>query len=389
MVIEHILTAQLRPGSDFGVADIFKEHSTETDWEWAAKRRTLFKTPKVGVFTGIGTFVFGILVRGSFGEPNWFRASLFPALTAVLVAVVGPQVETAIIWLRRHKIRLDELQANPPVPAPVAAPPTPVVNRPKAEVDFECDNTGWARLRIRNAGAGGTFTVTLQLHGLTAGAVEGRQVFARWELGDGPHQRLGRGETRVVRLATMAQIAPGVRAWAVHRADGDDIKGVELVELLEVTVVSDPDLEENCQLQILLDATGASAMARAGIDQPLFRHVPPRVAEMRRLLVEVADYVRAMPYGRGDAKAAIWMAVTVHEKVATLLGEAFGPREIAVYALKLKDGEGQDPREVCAAFLLDRAQQLTQDEILRTFPLPITWTQYYERQPDWEWPDSD
>jgi hypothetical protein len=51
-----------------------------------------------------------------------------------------------------------------------------------------------------------------------------------------------------------------------------------------------------------------------------------------------------MPYGRGDAKAAIWMAVTVHEKVATLLGEAFGPREIAVYALKLKDGEGQDPR---------------------------------------------
>ena len=378
--------------------DIFREQSTDTAWEWARARRQWFKTPAKDLLGGAFLSLPGLAVRFSAGNPNWVRATIEAVGTALIGAVMLPQFETVFWRIRRRGILLDERERRlteretaPPPQAVVASPPpaAAAVDRPKAEVTFDCDNTGWARLRIRNAGAGGTFTVTLQLHGLTAGGVEGRQVYARWELGDGAHQRLGRGETRVIRLATTRQLAPGVRAWAVHRADADDIKGVELVELMEVTIVADPDLEEPCQLQILLDATGASAMARVGVDQPLFHRVPQRVADMRRLLVEVAEYVRNMRGGRGNARDAAWMAVTVHEKVADLLGQAFGPREIAVYGLKMKEAGAGDLREASAAFLLDRAQGMTEVEILRNFPLPITWVQFYERQPGWEWPEYD
>jgi hypothetical protein len=69
--------------------------------------------------------------------------------------------------------------------------------------------------------------------------------------------------------------------------------------------------------------------------------------------------------------------------------QAFGPREIAVYGLKMKEADAGGLREASAAFLLDRAQRMTEDEILRSFPLPLTWVQFYERQPDWEWPEYD
>jgi hypothetical protein len=43
---------------------------------------------------------------------------------------------------------------------------------------------------------------------------------------------------------------------------------------------------------------------------------------MRRLLVEVAEYVRNMRGGRGNAKDAVWMAVTVHERAPDLRARA-------------------------------------------------------------------
>jgi hypothetical protein len=156
---------------------------------------------------------------------------------------------------------------------------------------------------------------------------------------------------------------------------------------MEVAVVAEPDLEEPCELQILLNATGSSSTARVGLDAPLFRHVPQRVADMRRLLVEVVEYVRSMP--RGDTKAVVWVAVMVREHVTKLLGDAFGFRMMAVYTRKMTENEKGDLVEACAAFLLEHAQRLTEEQISPGFPLPMTWTTYYEHQPDWEWPNYD
>jgi hypothetical protein len=372
------------------VADLFSAHATETDWEWAAKRRTLFKTPKVGVFTGIGTFVFGMLVRGSFAEPSWFRASLFPALTAVLVAIVLPQVETWWIWRKRHRIRLEELMERP-APSPtvtpaIAAPP----DRPKAEVTFDCDQTGWARLRVRNTGAGADLAATIQLYGLTAGVVEGKQMYAQWELGDEAKQWLAAGETRTLRLASIWQIMPGLRAWAVHRTGGDDIRGVNLVEFMDVRLVAVPDLVAPCELQVLLNADGDSRMARAGVDPPLFHIVPPRVADMRQLLVEAADYIRAIPYGLGNAKAAIYMSVMVKFHIAEFIEQAFGAAEAKAYSDRFTDDLHPTRwQETSAGLLLGLGQRATEANILQSFELPITWSEFYERQPEWEWPEYD
>jgi hypothetical protein len=96
-----------------------------------------------------------------------------------------------------------------------------------------------------------------------------------------------------------------------------------------------------------------------------------------------------MPRSSKSAKPAAWMAVMVHEHVATLIGQAFGPRMIAVFGQCMKEAEPGMLREACGAFLLDLAQRTTEEEIIPTFPLPVTWTEFYERQPDWEWPEYD
>nr|QIQ10796.1 hypothetical protein GLBDPPGF_00002 [uncultured bacterium] len=338
-----------------------------------------------------------MVVRGSFGEPNWFRASLIPALVAVVVAAILTNGETWLIWRKRHATRLAEanrriaeLESAPTPPAP----PTSVVVGPKAEVTFDCDRTGWARLRVTNTGTGATFSAIIQPYQLLAGAVQGRQVYAKWELGEGPLQRLAAGETRTIRLASVREIGRALEArerllaWTLHRADGDDINGIEDREYVEVRLVADPDLAEPCQLQVLLDAAGSSRMARIGVDEAIVHKVPKRVEEMRRLLAEVVDYLSAMPIGQGNTKAAVWMAVMTHDHVADLLGQAFGPRETAVYGTRLQDG-GASMLELSTQYLLAKAQSLTEDEILGSFELPITWAQFYERQPGWEWPAYD
>lgn len=91
------------------------------------------------------------------------------------------------------------------------------------------------------------------------------EIYGQWELGSAPHQHLAHSETRVVRIASVTQIAPGVRAWAVHRAGGGDIRGVDLVEIMDVTVVANSDLPQPRALQVLLDTKGTSQMARRRI----------------------------------------------------------------------------------------------------------------------------
>ena len=107
-----------------GGPDLFQWHATDTDWEWADRRRRWFKTPMANVVVGSATFAVGMTVRGLVGDPNWFVASFVSFAVAVITALLAPKAETAIIFLRRHKIRLEELQARDAgaAEAPVAPP---------------------------------------------------------------------------------------------------------------------------------------------------------------------------------------------------------------------------------------------------------------------------
>jgi hypothetical protein len=370
---------------------MFGSVGAETPWEWAQKRRTHFKTPFSGIASGVATGLVGIALRYAFDDPNWLSASLMGAIIAIIVAAGLPQLESFLIWRERDSILLDEanqrlaeLQADAPTPVTVAVPQA---ETPHAELEFICDRKlGWARLRVTNTGAGALFSATIQPHGLTAGAVEGRQIAAKWELGDAAQQRLARGETRVLRLASVMEVAPGVRGWVLHRDEGEDIRGVERTEFLDVMLVADPDLDEPCRLQFLLQTDGDSEMARVGVDPPLFRTEPQRVTDMRRLLVETAEYVRSIPC-RANATAAIHMSLVVKIVVPELLIRAFGMRAPAVYARHLKEGGEGEAQNTCVAFLLNLAQRITADEISKDFPLPVTWTEFYESDPDRQWPE--
>jgi hypothetical protein len=171
-----------------------------------------------------------------------------------LVAVLLPQLETWSIWRRRDKIRLDEREAELASLKAAAAPLSrPALDKPVAVPILVSDRTGWARLRIHNQGAGGIFSATIQAYDLTAGAVEGRRVAAKWEEVEGPTQRIGRADMRVLRLATLMNLgAPGVNGWKIHRADGPDFGGVDAEDVIDITVVAEPDLAEPCQLRVVL-----------------------------------------------------------------------------------------------------------------------------------------
>ena len=273
---------------------MFSVHASESDWQWAAKRRTLFKTPIAGVVTGVGTFVVGMGIRAAFSEPHWLRASAIAALIAIIVAVGAPWVETWNIWRRRHKIRLEEREAElaslKAASEPVTAAASPAQSdRPLASPVLIADRTGWARLRITNSGAGATFSATIQAYGLTAGAVEGRRVAAKWEEVDGPRQRIGRSDTRVLRLATLTNLgAHNVNGWKLHRSDGPDIGGVDAEDTIDVTIVAEPDLAEACQLRVVLRSDPAkSELIRLPIETAKQEPVVVEKLPMRLVLPEI------------------------------------------------------------------------------------------------------
>jgi hypothetical protein len=309
--------------------------------------------------SGLAVGVGGGVLRYQAGDPNWLIA-FGVAGVSVAAAVLLPQAETVFWLVRRNTILLDErdariaeLESARPVSgwsqsSMVAAP----LEKPHAAIEFICDGPlGWPRLRVTNSGAGALFSATIQLYGTTAAAVQYRRIPAKWEMGDTAQQRIAHGETRSLWLASVGQIAPGVRGWLVHRSDGDDIKGVELTEMLDVTLTADPDLDEPCHLQLLLQADGGSQMARAGVE-PLVHVVPPRVAHMRRLLVEAAEYVRQMPTRTGHTKDAIDMSIAVKIVVPELLLRAFGIRAPAVYLRHLKEAGERGAQNACVAFSL-------------------------------------
>lgn len=104
----------------------------------------LFKTPKIGVATGVATFVIGLFVRGLFGEPNWFRASLIAAVIAILVPVALTQLETLWIWRNRHATRLQEannLIAEMKAAAAAQLPPASTDARPSTDVTAQHDSS--------------------------------------------------------------------------------------------------------------------------------------------------------------------------------------------------------------------------------------------------------
>ena len=264
-------------------------------------------------------------------------------------------------------------------------------NQPEAELEFVCGKPGVARLRVTNTGRGAVFSATIQTYGLTAGAVEGRLVPAQWEETPGPTQRIARNDTRVLRLASLEPIAKGVFAWKVHRSDGESFTGVDRNEVLDVTLVADPDLAEPCSRRFFLHADDESTMVPGLGTGPVHKNPrgeTQRITDMRRLLLEAAAYIRSIPYGVGDAKVAMEMSMDVKFAIPDFLGQAFGPRMIAVYGnLFMSEPPPQVWQEVSATFLMDLSQKLTQHAIDPAFKLPQTWRDFYASDAKREWRD--
>jgi hypothetical protein len=121
------------------------------------------------------------------------------------------------------------------------------------------------------------------------------------------------------------------------------------------------------------------------VSTPAGTGLPTRVADMRRLLVETADYVRAMPTGLGNTKATGWMTVTVIDDVPQLLGGVRTAHSRRLWHGGVKDARkhmaGSSPRVPS-----ETSQGLTEDQIEPEFPLPMTWKEFYESDPSKEWP---
>ena len=272
---------------------MFEAQATQTPWEWAQSKRQWFKTPHVAVVTGLASGVVGGTIKFFAGDPNWLGAAATGVATAVVTGLGLPLLETAYWLVRREGVLLDmrdaeiaELKAATPPPSP-----PPLLEKPLAAPTLVADRTGWARLRITNQGAGAIFSATVQTYNLTAGAVEGRRVAAKWEEVEGATQRIGRADTRVLRLATLTNLgAPNVFGWKIHRADGSNFGGVDPEDVIDITVVAEPDLAEPCQLRVVLRSDPSkSELIKLPIEtakpEPVVVEKPP----MRLVLPEVVQ----------------------------------------------------------------------------------------------------
>jgi hypothetical protein len=376
-----------------GTGALFESVAEETPWEWAKKRRRIFTSPLKDFLSGLFVGIAGGIYRYAAGDRNW-KIAVVVSLLTLAFAVGLPLLETVVWRLRRNKILLedaqDELRRARSAPRVAQAPTRPAPDRPVASLAFVCDQTGWARLRVTNNGTGATFSATVQTYGLTAGAVEGRLVPAKWEEVDTPTQRIARGDTRVLRLASVeARQVPTIRNWVIHRAGGADVRGTEDTEIVDVTLTAEPDLVEASRVRIYLRASGVSEMLPLGLDAA--RGESQRLVGMRRILWEAAEYVRAMPRGRGSAEDTVRAAWVTHNVVPVFLTRAFVVPPSADYmtylnAEKEKRGDDFDFRDASADFLERLAGRIAEDNLDQGFLMPGTWIQFRNTDPPENWP---
>jgi hypothetical protein len=116
-----------------------------------------------------------------------------------------------------------------------------------------------------------------------------------------------------------------------------------------------------------------------------------RLQELRRILLEAADYIQAMPKGLNDARAAVAMAITVFDVVSLLLNRAFLVPPTKDYktflsAERTKQGDSPDLRKAAADFLVRLAGQLREDNLDQGFLMPDSWEQFRDSDPVNNWP---
>jgi hypothetical protein len=233
------------------------------------------------------------------------------------------------------------------------------------------------------------FSATYQTHGITAGHVQGRLVAAKWQELDTPQQRISQGDRRVLLIAT-AHRHP-MSGWTFHRSDGDDWSGIEEDETVDVTLVSDPDLDEPHRFRVQLSINGTSTMQRLPARSGQAVTESQRLSDMRRILREAAADVREMPTGLNDARAAWGMAVAVFDHVGTLLDRAFlvpptNDYRTFISAEREKLGDSPDIRRAAADFLVRLSGQLREDNLDYGFLMPRSWALFRDSDPKENWP---
>jgi hypothetical protein len=367
-LVEDTLTAQLAAGSDFGVAEMFGAQSTETAWEWAKARRQWFKTPAKDLAGGAFLALPGLIVRFSTGNPNWIRATVEAVATALIGAVVLPQLES-LYWLaRRTGILLDEREKR-------------VAERETSAAHATASSTAVADVE----------GIRKRLGDLRLRYIELERAF----LAEGGRQQLWHAQTQLHNEARkIIDRELGRDYWA-------QFKDVKLAPLVVPASFPFDDAE---RLNLLYMIHGRSEWIskilegiRAGsvVPRPVAAESKPvesqRLTDLRRILVEAADYIQAMPKGLNDSRAAVEMAFTVFDTVSVLLDRAFLVPPTKDYkaflsAERPKQGDNPDLRKAAADFLVRLAGQLREDNLDQGFLMPSSWKQFRDSDPENNWP---
>jgi hypothetical protein len=365
---EDTLTAQLRTGSDFDVPDLFTLQVAETPWEWARARRQWFKTPMKDVAGGAVLGLLGVGVRLATGNENWGRATFEAFVITCVGAVVLPNIEALYWLLRRRSVLLDEREKR-------VAEREMSVEQPATQVATVADDEG---LRKR-------------LGDLRLRYIELEREF----LAQGGREELWHAQTRLHNEALkIIDLELGRDYWA-------QFKDVKLTPLVVPASFPSHDAE---RLNLLYMIHGRSEWIsktldgiRAGTVVPRPRPVvskpaeSKRIQDLRRILLEAAESIQAMPKGLDDARAAVAMARTVFDIVSALLDRAFlvpptKDYKTFISAERTKQGDHTDLRRAAADFLVRLAGQLREDNLDPGFLMPDSWRQFRESDPEKNWP---
>lgn len=146
---------------------------------------------------------------------------------------------------------------------------------PRETITLTIDSSGGiVRLRITNNEAAAVFAATIQTYGFRAGHVEGRLISAMWDEVETPTQRIARGDTRALRLATLEQSRDRFTQWRVHRSHDNQIPSH--VDGLPSGNLDKPEWGDDEVLDVII--TADPELAVGAVRRRITLH--PRVAEM-------------------------------------------------------------------------------------------------------------
>jgi hypothetical protein len=314
--------------------------------------------------------IVGAVVRVASGNTTWFRATAEGIVITVVVALVLPQLES-LFWLARRKtVLLDE--ANQRIAAlqakaiAAAAEPTDATREGlrRSLGDLKLAYVQLERAFIAQNGAKELWHKQTKLHNAALAIIDqqlGRDYWAQFkDAKESPlvvPQNFPLQDHEALNLLYMIH---GRSEWLSRTID--ELRGMRNSDAAPRRPAAAPSRQES-----------------------------RRLTETRRILREAADYVRAMPSGRGAAEDALRIAWVVHQTVPEFLKRAFlvPPTQDYLTYINAEQDKQRDKfemRATAAEFLTRLAGRITEDDLDNGFLMPNTWLQFRETDPPRNWP---